>query len=116
MHDPSPHRPPGALGSTLFRVEALQYRLEHRGRRTAVLSLPPAMSRQARIVLWGLLGLLGLAGAGVCVAPVSVTVPAMAVAGPDGDLAIGAGERPPGAQVHVPAGTFLPLVGRVFEE
>jgi hypothetical protein len=100
-----PSRTPNAPSATIFRDEALRYRLEHRRKRGTALSLPPAMSRQVGTGLWVLLGLLLLAGVGVCRTPVAVPV-----AAPREGIS---------RQVeteHVRAGTFLPLVGRIFEE
>ena len=55
--------------------------------------------------LWVLLGLLLLVGVAVCLTPVAVPV-----------AAPGDGVSHPVETERVQAGTFLPLVGRIFEE
>ncbi len=105
MKPPSSPHVSGIPVATIFRDEALRYRLAHRERRGAELSLPPTMSRRAGTALWLLLGLLLLVGVAVCAAPVAVPV-----------AAPGEGVSHPVGTERVQAGTFLPLVGRIFEE
>ncbi|MGD9711563.1 MAG: hypothetical protein AB7V46_05785 [Thermomicrobiales bacterium] len=60
--------------STIFRSEALEYRLQHRRRLHAKVIYPRLMSGRVVFTLWVLLGLLGLGGAASCF----ITVPAFA--------------------------------------
>jgi hypothetical protein len=65
--------------STIFRAEALQYRLEHQHRRQTEVTFPRWMARPAVIALWVLLALLGL-GAGVaCLATVPVSASGLTI-------------------------------------
>lgn len=58
---------------TIFRTEALEYRLRNQGQRQSVVTFPRFMANRVMIVLWILVGLLGASGvaAGMPTVPVS---------------------------------------------
>ncbi len=87
-------RTPVNQSPSIFRSEALRHRLHHQGRRSAELRLPRPLSRRVRVVLWAALGLLGLAGAGVCLPSVPVSASGLVVVAP--------GDARPAAAVVLP--------------
>lgn len=58
---------------TIFRTEALEYRLRNQGWHETEVTFPRSMARCVAISLWILLGLLGGSGAAACFAPVPVS-------------------------------------------
>lgn len=65
--------------STIFRTEALQYRLQHRRRRHSTVTYPRLMGRRVIFTLWALLGLLGLGGAAACFISVPASTTGLAI-------------------------------------
>ncbi len=64
---------------TIFRTEALQYRIQHQGRRRPDLSLPRLMTRPVLMALWLVLVLLGAGGGAACFASVPVSESGLAI-------------------------------------
>ncbi|HET9661416.1 MAG TPA: hypothetical protein VFP05_13855 [Thermomicrobiales bacterium] len=78
--------------STIFRQEALHYRLNNPQRGRAEMTLPRWMTRRVTLALWGLLVLIGVAAAIACFAEVPVS---------ESGLAVGAGSTDPGGAAEV---------------
>ena len=64
---------------TIFRQEALQYRLRNQGRRSTEVSFPRLMARRVMVVLWVLLGMLGIGGVVACLPTVPVSSAGLAI-------------------------------------
>jgi hypothetical protein len=64
---------------TIFRAEALQYRLEHQQRRQTEVTFPRWMTRPAVIALWVMLALLGVATGVACLATVPVSASGLSI-------------------------------------
>lgn len=64
---------------TIFRDEALEYRLRNKGRHTTEVIFPRWMARRVAINLWLLLSLLGTSGVAACFAPVPVSGSGLAI-------------------------------------
>ena len=64
---------------SMFRPEALEYRLRTQGQRQTEVTFPRWMARRVGITLWIVLGLLAISGAAACFAEVPVTASGLAI-------------------------------------
>jgi len=63
----------------IFRPEALRYRLQNQGRRRAEVTLPRLMAHRFMVILWILLGVLGVGGGLACLPAVPVSAAGLAI-------------------------------------
>ena len=68
---------------SIFRTEALEYRLRTQGQQHARVVFPRLMARRVMIALWVMLGLLVISGGVACLPGVPVTASGLVVASPD---------------------------------
>lgn len=64
---------------SMFRTEALEYRLRTQGQRQTEVSYPRWMTRRVAIMLWIVLGLLAISGAAACFVEIPVTEAGLAI-------------------------------------
>lgn len=63
----------------IFRQEAIDYRLQHRGRRSTEVTFPRLMAAPVRIGLWVMLAILAIGSIAACLPTVPVTANGLAI-------------------------------------